>query len=94
MLLNRQSHGGFEQYYYTGAGVSTIVPKVYYETRIIGTVRCVIIMKNYKLFHLMQVKHFQMKNLLSYSVTPFAGIVLGRLNGGTIGLNLKMDYKS
>ncbi len=28
-----QQHAGFEQYYYTGAGTSVIVPKLYYQNR-------------------------------------------------------------
>lgn len=93
-VVKCQSYGGFEQYYYTGPGVSTIVPKVYYETshHWYGEVRY-----NYEELQTVSFnagKTFSQKKLLSYSFTPFAGIVLGRLTGGTIGLNLKMDYKS
>src|SRR5450755_630836 len=93
-MVKSQSHGGIEQYYYAGAGVSTIVPKVYYESphNWYSEVRY-----NYEELQTVSFnagKIFSHKKLLSYSVTPFAGIVLGRLNGGTLGLNIKMDYKS
>jgi len=89
-----QVHGGFEQYYYTGTGVSTIVPKVYYQSRDnwYGEVRY-----NYEelqTISLIAGKMFSHKKIFSYSVTPVAGIVLGRLNGGTLGANINMKYKS
>ena len=97
MLYNTvksQSHGGFEQYYYTGAGLPAIVPKVYYESprNWYGEVRY-----NYEELQTVSFnagRIFSHKKLLSYSITPFAGIVLGRLNGGTLGSNIKMEYKS
>ena len=91
---NSQAHGGLEQYYYTGAGVSTIVPRVYYQSRHnwYGEVRY-----NYEELQTVSFtagKTFSNKKLLSYSITPVAGIVLGKLNGGTLGSNVKMEYKS
>jgi hypothetical protein len=93
-IAKSQEHGGFEQYYYTGAGVSAIVPKVYYESghNWYGEVRY-----NYEELQTVSFnagKIFSHKKLLSYSVTPYAGIVLGRLNGGTLGTNINMEYKS
>ena len=93
-VVKSQSHGGFEQYYYAGRGMSAIVPKIYYETQHhwYGEVRY-----NYEQLQTVSFnagKTFLHKKLLSYSVTPFAGLVLGRLTGETIGLNMKVDYKS
>ncbi|MEP6948561.1 MAG: hypothetical protein ABI863_04780 [Ginsengibacter sp.] len=93
-VVKSQTHGGFEQYYYTGAGVSTVVPKVYYESRSkwYSEVRY-----NYEELQTVSFnsgKIFSNKKLLSYTITPFAGIVLGKLNGGTLGSNIKMEYKS
>jgi hypothetical protein len=93
-IVKSQVHGGFEQYYYTGAGLPTIVPKAYYESphHWYGEVRY-----NYEELQTVSFnagKIFSNKKLLSYSITPFAGIVLGRLNGGTLGSNIKMEYKS
>ncbi len=91
---NCQEHGSLEQYYYTGAGTSVIVPRVNYQNRHnwFGEVRY-----NYEELQTVSFnagKMFSHKKLLSYSVTPFAGIVLGRLNGGTLGSNINMEYKS
>jgi hypothetical protein len=93
-IAKSQAHGGIEQYYYTAAGEPVIVPKVYYESRHhwYGEMRY-----NYEGFQTVSVnagKVFSNNRLLSLSVTPFAGVVLGRLNGGTLGSNLKMEYKS
>jgi len=91
-IVKSQAHGGIEQYYYTAAGEPVIVPKVYYESRHhwYGEMRY-----NYEGFQTVSVnagKVFSNKGLLFFSVTPFAGIVLGRLNGGTLGSNIKMEY--
>ena len=39
-------------------------------------------------------KTFSKRNLLSYSITPVAGFVAGKLNGGTVGTNADIDYKN
>ena len=92
--VTSQVHGGFEQYYYTGAGESVIVPKVYYESRQhwYGEVRY-----NYEESQTISFnagKVFSNNKIFSYSITPFAGIVMGRLNGGTLGSNVKMEYNN
>jgi hypothetical protein len=89
-----QVHGGFEQYYYTGVGVSTIVPKVYYQSRHnwYGEVRY-----NYEELQTVSLiagKMFSHKKIFSYSITPVAGLVLGRLNGGILGANINTEYKN
>ena len=96
MLYNSgqsQVHGGFQQYYYTGDGTSSIVPKIYYQNRKnwYGELRY-----NYEESQTVSLnagKKFSNKNLFSYSITPVAGIVLGKLNGITTGTNIDMDYK-
>jgi hypothetical protein len=96
MLYNigqSQVHGGFQQYYYTGDGASSIVPKIYYQSRKnwYGELRY-----NYEESQTVSLnagKMFSNKNLFSYSITPVAGIVLGKLNGITIGTNVEIDYK-
>jgi len=93
-IVTSQAHGGVEQYYYTGGGVSTIVPKAYYESphNWYGEVRY-----NYEELQTVSFnagKMFSNKKALFYSVTPYAGVVLGRLNGGTLGTNINMEYKS
>jgi hypothetical protein len=89
-----QAHGGFEQYCYTAGSVATIVPRIYYQSphNWYGEVRY-----NYDELQTVSFnagKMFSHKKLLQYSITPFAGIVLGRLNGGTIGSNIDIGYKS
>ena len=97
VLLNNigfpQVHGGVQQYYYAGDGPSSIVPKVYYQSRKnwYGEVRY-----NYEASQTISMnagKMFSKKNEVSYSVTPVAGIVLGQLNGINTGANIDMDYK-
>ena len=88
-----QVHGGFQQYYYTGDGPSSIVPKIYYQSRKnwYGELRY-----NYEASQTVSMnagKMFSKKNAISYSLTPVAGIVLGKLNGINTGMNIDMDYK-
>lgn len=91
---NCQEQVGFEQYYYTGAGASVIVPRVYYQNRHnwFGEVRY-----NYEELQTVSFnagKMFSNKKSLSYTFTPYAGLVLGRMNGGTIGSNINLEYSS
>ena len=97
MMLNNigfsQVHGGVQQYYYAGNGPSSIVPKAYYQSRKkwYGEVKY-----NYEASQTVSMnagKMFSKKNKISYSVTPMAGIVLGKLNGINTGVNIEMDYK-
>jgi hypothetical protein len=38
-------------------------------------------------------KPFKKKALISYSITPIAGFVMGAFTGGSVGANVEMDYK-
>jgi len=92
-ICRSQAHAGFEQYYYTGDGPSSVVPKVYYQSRKnwYGELRY-----NYEASQTVSMnagKMFSKKSTLSYSVTPVAGIVLGKFNGINTGTNIDMDYK-
>ncbi len=94
LVGNCQQHGSFEQYYYTGIGTSVIVPRIYYqnENNWFGEVRY-----NYEELQTISFnagKMFSNQNAFSYSVTPYAGILLGRMNGGTLGSNINLDYKN
>lgn len=91
--VKSQDHGGVQQYYYSGNGESSIVPKIYYgnKNNWYGAVRY-----NYeesKTISLNVGKMFSHENLVSYSITPVAGIVMGKLNGITIGSNAEAAYK-
>ncbi len=89
-----QTQGGAEQYYYMGERQTfTIVPIVYYETSknwyIEGRY-------NYEALNTMSVyagKTFGKKAAISYSASPVIGAVIGRFNGGSIGVNSEADYK-
>ena len=89
-----QSGGTFEQDYYLGINRSFCwVPVVgfytpgnwYAEARI-----------NYEATNTVSLyigKTFKKKALVSYSITPLAGLVSGRFNGGSVGANATVDYK-
>jgi hypothetical protein len=89
-----QDHGGVQQYYYSGDGASSIVPKIYYQSNNnwYGDVRY-----NYEEMQTLSLnagKTFSRHgNMLSYSITPVAGLVLGKLNGISIGTNVETDYR-
>lgn len=89
-----QQHAGFEQYYYTGGGPSVIVPKLYYQNRSnwFGEVRYN--SEGLQTASFNAGKMFSNENVFSYTVTPYAGLVLGRMNGGTLGSNVSLDYKN
>jgi len=89
-----QSNGTFEQDYYLGVNKSFCwVPVVgfsttnnwYVETRV-----------NYEATNSVSLymgKTFKKKAVISYSITPLAGLVAGRFNGGSVGANVTVDYK-
>lgn len=89
-----QSHSGYEQYYYSGAGQPSFVPKIYYQSpkNWYGEIRY-----NYEEFQTVSInagKTFSNSKSLSYSFTPLAGLVAGKLNGGNIGANILLGYKN
>ncbi len=89
-----QVHGGFEQYYYTGGGASSIVPRLYYESlnNWFGEIRY-----NYEELQTVSVnagKKFSFNKQVNFSITPFAGLVLGRLTGGNAGSNISAEYQN
>ncbi|MEO6456367.1 MAG: hypothetical protein ABIN97_19980 [Ginsengibacter sp.] len=97
MLYNiaiSQTHGGVEQYYYAGHNrVSTIVPKVYFQNNKKWYAE---IRYNYDELETVSFnagKTFSKENSLSYAITPIAGLMAGRYNGGSFGLNTELDYK-
>lgn len=89
-----QTHAGAEQYYYMGEKQAfTFVPVVYFETNknwyIEGRY-------NYEADKTMSVyagKTFEKKSVVSYSASPVAGVVFGKFNGGSVGVNSEADYK-
>lgn len=91
---NGQAHVGFEEYYYTSvSGASALVSKVYYQDsrNWYGEARY-----NYEeeqSLSLYAGKTFSREDSLSYSFTPLAGIVVGKFRGGSIGMNIALEYR-
>ncbi|MDQ2862703.1 MAG: hypothetical protein M3R50_03460 [Bacteroidota bacterium] len=88
-----QEKGGMEQYYYTGAGSSTVVPKIYYESTSNWHSE---IRYNYEELQTISFnmgKRISLDKRLGLTVTPIGGVVLGKLNGGNIGSNIDLKYK-
>lgn len=89
-----QSQGGFEQYYFMGERQAfTMVPIVYYETSKSWYMEG---RYNYEAENTMSVyagKTFEKKSEISYSASPIIGVVMGKFNGGSVGLNGEGDYK-
>jgi hypothetical protein len=89
-----QSNGTFEQDYYLGVDrgfcwvpivVYSTPDNWYFEAR-----------GNYEAIYsgsLYFGKTFKKKALISYSIIPAAGLVLGSFNGGSVGANVALEYK-
>ncbi len=89
-----QEHGSIEQYLYTGGGISAVVPKLYYQTshKWFGEVRY-----NYEELQAISFiagKTFSNDETFSYAFAPYAGLVLGTMNGGSVGSNIDFEYKN
>ena len=89
-----QLNGTFEEYYYIGREKTFYMATVvtdhaandwYIEGRY-----------NYDAINAVSAylgKTFEKKALISYSITPMAGLIGGRLNGGSVGANVAFDCK-
>jgi len=90
-----QQHAGLEQYYYMGVYKTfTLVPIAYYQTNKNWYAEG---RYNYEALNTLSLyggKNFEKKAAFSYSANPIAGVVLGRMNGGSVGINLELDYKN
>jgi hypothetical protein len=97
MLYNTaisQKRGGIEQYYYGGQkGISAVVPKIYYQNKKNWYAE---VRYNYDELETISFnagKTFSKENIVAYAVTPIAGIITGKLNGASLGLNVQSEYK-
>ncbi|RYY25625.1 MAG: hypothetical protein EOP41_05095 [Sphingobacteriaceae bacterium] len=96
MWLNTkaQSRAGAQQYYYMGNyHTFSFVPVVYYQSaeKWYAEGRF-----NYEAQNTMALyggKTFEKQAVVSYSVSPIVGVVLGEMNGGSAGINLNLDYR-
>jgi hypothetical protein len=92
--LKAQPQAGLEQYYYAGTYQTfTLVPVAYYQSsnKWYAEGRF-----NYEAMNTLSLyggKTFTKNAAVSYSATPIAGVVLGQMNGGSVGLNLAVDYQ-
>ncbi|HMH24915.1 MAG TPA: hypothetical protein VK563_24240 [Puia sp.] len=83
-----------EQYYYSShSGSPALVSKASFqgEDKWYGELRY-----NYDEAHSFSLyggRTFSKQSDLSWSVTPFAGLVMGELKGVTVGTNIGLDYK-
>ena len=88
-----QKYAGIEQYYYTGESQSQIVPRIYMENEknYFGEIRY-----NYEALNTFSLnfgKAFPFNKNKSISLTPFGGLLLGRMNGGNIGSNFYVEVQ-
>ncbi len=92
--VTAQPHAGLEQYYYMGTYKTfTIVPVVYYQSSKNWYAEGRF---NYEAINTLSLyggKTYEKKAAFSYTASPIAGIALGRMNGGSIGINLETDYR-
>ena len=90
-----QSHGGVEQYYYSGfKRTSTVVPKAYFQNKQNWYTE---VRYNYDELETISFnagKTFSGNNAVSYSITPLAGIMAGKLNGASLGLNVESEFRN
>jgi hypothetical protein len=89
-----QGNGGFEQLYYMRANDGAdIVPMAHYTTKNnwYGEARY-----NYdeaKTFAVYAGKTFSRNGIFSYSATPILGGLMGRMNGGSVGMNIDLGFE-
>lgn len=93
--VRSQTGGAFEQLYYTRADDgASIVPMVHYTTKNnwYGAARY-----NYdeaRTFALYAGRTFSGRGDLSYSATPMVGGLMGKMNGGSVGMNVDLDFEN
>ncbi|MBA4167833.1 MAG: hypothetical protein H0X41_09875, partial [Chitinophagaceae bacterium] len=90
-----QSSGGFEQLYYMRAtDGASLVPMAHYTTKNnwYGEARY-----NYdeaQTFSVYAGRTFSRKGLLSCSATPLLGGLMGKMNGGSVGMNMDLGFEN
>lgn len=89
-----QAQGGAGQYYYMGEKQAfTLIPIVYYQTTKNWYMEG---RYNYEALNTMSVyagKTFEKKSQLSLAASPMLGVVIGKFNGGSVGVNSEADFK-
>ena len=86
--------GSAGAYIFTGARQPfTLVPVVYYQTAGNWYVEGRYNYEAQKTMSFYAGKVFEKKAAFSYSASPVIGVVIGRFNGGSAGVNTDFDYK-
>lgn len=89
-----QAAGCAGEYIYTGASQPfTLVPVIYYQTAGNWYVEGRYNYEEQKTMSVYAGKVFEKKGAFSYSASPVIGVVLGRFNGGSAGVNTGFDYR-
>jgi hypothetical protein len=90
-----QERKGFEGYYYpeNGGGISSMSVKLFNQTSQGWYSECRYNYEEERTAGFSIGKTFSKENVFSYSVTPEVGLVIGRLQGASLGLNTSLSYK-
>lgn len=92
-MANSQQRSGVEEFFYIGHNVaSTVVPRVYYQDYKGWYTEARLNYEEERTCSLYGGKTFSKRRDLSWSVTPVAGLVWGKLKGGAVGVDLALDY--
>ncbi len=88
-----QEKAGMQQYYYTGLGTSSIVPKIYYQSSNNWHSEVRYNYEELQTISFNSGKTISLNKRVGLTVTPMAGVVLGKLNGINFGSNIDFDYE-
>ena len=90
---NAIAQAGLQQYYYMGAYREfSVVPIASYQTSNNWYMEARYNYEALNSFSLYYGKTFEKTAPVSYQVSPILGFVAGSLDGGSVGMNLEMDY--
>lgn len=90
-----QDRKGFEGYYYptNGAGLSTLSTKLFYQTSQGWYTECRYNYEEDRTAGFSVGRTFSKENTFSYSITPEAGLTVGKLQGACLGENTVLSWK-
>lgn len=93
-VANAQQEGAFEQYYYIKEKQPIVMmPIAHYQTKSNWYTEARFNYEDLNTFSIYAGKIFSRDNKLSYSIIPILGGVMGKFQGGSLGLNLNIEYK-
>jgi hypothetical protein len=89
-----QSKLGFDQYSYMGAGqLNTLVPVAHYQSNNKWYAEARYNYDDLQTFSLYAGRTFSKENDFSYALTPMIGGMVGKLKGGSVGLNTAFSFR-